>query len=433
MEIDKSILKVDISNFESARSEYKKMYDYYIAKTDAEKNYKQVDDRSNAFVKQNFIKKFLKQEVNYLLSNRITYTSEDVDAVNIITRVMKRAGNTHDRELFKNALIFGESYELAHIADEKINFKILTPLNCYIHYNEYDEIEYAFYYRKKKINNKDVILLDIYTKDDIQYFSYSSDNFKQSKAPTSHFFGEVPISICSLSQEGKDDTLYSDIFSLQDSYNTVVSNFVNETSDFRDAYMVFKNAKVDDTTAKEFKKNGIIILNSPNGQLKADVSFLMKNINAEFNKLMLDTLHKNIYEQANHIDETEKLQSNTSGDALQARMWGLTNKISGYKDVMSDVLQNRCKLIFRYFNLITSSKHDYLDIDFKFTLNLPKNDQATADIISKVGDRISNETALAQFSFITNPSVEAKKVEKEKGIEMTPEQVKSLIAGVGDE
>ncbi len=56
----------------------------------------------------------------------------------------------------------------------------------------------------------------------------------------------MPVALCQLSEEGKDDTLFKDLKGLQDAYETNLSDISNEISDFRNAYMVLTGVQIDE-------------------------------------------------------------------------------------------------------------------------------------------------------------------------------------------
>lgn len=49
----------------------------------------------------------------------------------------------------------------------------------------------------------------------------------------------------------------------------------------------------------------------------------------------------------------------------------------------------------------------------KFTPNIPVDDQANAQIISQLGDKLSLETGLSLLSFVENPQNEIDKIRKD--------------------
>ncbi|MDZ5016906.1 phage portal protein, partial [Clostridium perfringens] len=137
-----------------------------------------------------------------------------------------------------------------------------------------------------------------------------------------NIFGEVPVSIGELTEEGYYDSLYKDIKGLQEAFETNLSDIGNEISDFRNAYLLFKNAQVNKDDIPEMKRLGVIMLPGD----RADAQWLIKNINDTFIQNTLDRYEDTMYQLACHINHNEKLQSNLSGVTLRSRLIVLENK-----------------------------------------------------------------------------------------------------------
>lgn len=154
--------------------------------------------------------------------------------------------------------------------------------------------------------------IDVYTEDKIYHFD---NKFSEISPPTDNIFGEVPVTIGKLTEEGTDDSLYSDIKGLQDALETNLSDVGNEISDFRNAYLLFKNAQIDETNIPHMKELGIIQFPGTGG----DAAWLIKDINDTFIQNTLDRYEDTMYQLACHINHNEKLQSN-SDDLATAQM-----------------------------------------------------------------------------------------------------------------
>jgi SPP1 family phage portal protein len=121
-----------------------------------------------------------------------------------------------------------------------------------------------------------------------------------------------------------------------------------------------------------------------------------------------------MYQLACHINHNEKLQSNLSGVALESRLIALRNKCTLEMKAHCNIVKNRNRFLCIYLNIKKNKKYDYKDIKALYTPNIPNDDAATADIISKVPeDIISKDTWRGRFSFVNNKVAEAEKVKKE--------------------
>lgn len=419
---NKELLNNIKSDFGIRRSIYDKIYDYCIAgKSEAYRDYKHNPQRSNLKVRTNFIKKFIKEEVSYLLSNSPTYisNSDNSEEIKFVNFKLSHWDKNHDKMLLRDMLSYGSVFELYYaskVGEEFLfNSKIITPRDGYLLTDNFGRPKIFLRFFKRKFDTKQYI--DIYTSDLIYHVD---DSFNEVSPPTENIFGEVPVKVGNISSYKEYDTLFNELKDLQDAYETNLSDIVNEISDYRLAYLMILGCNIDykekdekgKTQLDYMKEKGII--NSTDKDVI--INFLTKNINDTFVQNTLDVLKKNIYEISNHIDTNEKLQSNTSGSALRNRLIGLEQRVRDSEGSMKNIIQGRMYFLFKLFNKIESLDYDYRDITVKFILNIPQDDLLMAQTLNQfgIGENISLKTALAQLSFINNPDQEIELIEDYK-------------------
>ena len=391
---------------------YEKMYRYYKGDTDAIRKYLFVTERSNLKINANYIKKFIKEEVAYTLGNDITYESrKGLDQeIKDIEYYTAHWNELHDTDLMKYLLIFTQVYELYYI-DNNADFcsKIIKPTEGYAYYDKSSGKVLFFIHAFKNDFDTTNSYVDVYTADRIYHFD---NKFNEIAAPTQNIFGEVPVTIGQLTEEGADDSLYGDIKGLQDAFETNLSDVGNEISDFRNAYLLFKNAQVDEENIPEMKKLGVIQFPQAGG----DAAWLIKDINDTFIQNTLDRYEDTMYQLACHINHNEKMQSNLSGVALRSRLIVLENKCNLEIKAHKNIVKNRLRFLFIYLNLKKNLNYDYKDVKALYTPNIPSDDLATAQMLNQTPEGIiSKDTARGLFSFINNKVNEAEKVKKEQG------------------
>ncbi|EPS55292.1 TPA: phage portal protein [Clostridium botulinum] len=405
--IDIDLLKKAYEEYQSNKITYNKMYEYYKGNTDAMANYKMVTERSNNKTPVNYIKKFIKEEVSYSVGNDVTYISKsgNENIVNDIDYYLDHWSEGHDSNLAKNMLIYSLVYELYYVDEEgQFSSKIISPREGYAAIDDFGNISFFMHTYKLKFDDKTYI--DVYTDKEILHFN---DKFEKINKPTKHIFGTVPVALCQLSEEGKDDTLYKDLKGLQDAYETNLSDISNEISDFRNAYMVLTGVSIDEKDIPKMKKLGVMQIKDKNGT----AAWLIKNINDTFIQNTLNTLEDKMYQLSSHINHNEKMQSNLSSLALRARLIALEEKCKLNQKSIADCIKNRLKFLFIYLKVIKNKNYDFRDIKSKFTPNIPQDDLMTAQVISQLGDKLSTETGLSLLSFIENPKNELNKLKDE--------------------
>lgn len=422
-------------------SKKQKMWNYYCGNTDIESTYKKSKIGNNRIIKANFIKKFINEEVAFATGNPITYTRElsldeilsniEVPKNNIetklITNVMNSNNANTDSELMKNLLVFGEAMELYYIKDNMFKIKELNSLNCYVNLDD---------------EGKAVEAIHVYKVDDTEYIEYFSDteiikmdsdfNIKESNE---HYFNMCPIGYCNL-VDGVYNTLFTDLKSLQDNIENVLSDFSNEIGDSRLSYLILKNMGLGDeeiealkggnkdaivtaqqiaeTIIANFRDNGILLVNDDK-ESPANAEYLIKSINPEIHNKLLGILQDDIYQISQHINLNQQQSSNTSGVALMTRIIALRNKVKIQQNCMTRAIKTRIQCMFTTLNKLYGQTLDSNKVGIKYTLNVPSDDSAMADIITKLvpSGIMSAETGLENLSFITNAKAEYERAKAE--------------------
>ncbi|WP_443660143.1 phage portal protein [Clostridium algidicarnis] len=419
-----ALVKKAYGSYYVFKNMYNKMYDYYKGDTDAIKKYLFVTERSNLKISANYVKKFIKEEVAYTLGNDITYESRtaNVDVIGEIEYQTAHWNELHDTDLMKYLLIFTQVYELYYI-DDNADFcsKIIKPTEGYAYMDKSSGKVLFFIHAFKNEFDTTTSCIDVYTDKKIYHFD---NKFNQIFNPSDNTFGEVPITVGNLTEEGMDDSMYKDIKGLQDAFETNLSDVGNEISDFRNAYLLFKNAQVDKTDIPDMKKLGVIQFSSPGG----DASWLIKNINDTFIQNTLDRYEDTMYQIACHINHNEKLQSNLSGVTLQSRLIVLGNKCNLEIKAHKNIVKNRLRFLFIYLNLKKNKNYDYKDVKALYTVNIPSDDLATAQMLSQVPEGIiSKDTGRGLFSFVNNKVAEAEKVKREMEEELPEIDLETIV------
>ena len=406
MEFNLDIAKKIYNQYNSNKTKYKKMYDYYIGNTDVLRNYP-TTDRSNRKIVDNFIKAFIDEEVSFMTGVPVTYSVKNGgnDVIDDIEYNLNNVSYNIDTELATNLLIFGEAYELYYINEDEFKIKCFNPMNSYAYRDTEGKVQLFMYFYKKELDDTNVYAEVI----DDNFIYHMDENFKELEPATPHYFESVPVGVAILPNK-YNDTLYNNIKYLQDAYEATMSDWSNEIADTRLAYLYLTGVDIDEDTASKMKQMGII--QSSDSNSKAE--WLVKNINSDFIKQYREIIREDIYRVAQHVDNQVNVQSNTSGVMLATRLNCLRIKITTQNQSMKNCIKTRLKCLFRYLDIAENKVYDYRLIDIKPQLNLPQNDVETAQIISQLNGKLSIQTGLERLSFITNGKAEFEKMLEEQ-------------------
>ena len=418
MKFNKEIASKMKMEYNARKGKATELFNYYIGRSKSVREYPKTD-RSNRIVSDNFIKCFTDEEVSFMVGLPVNYVDKtNRESLAYIENVLNGVSATIDVELATNMLIYSTAYEFYYKNNDEFNIKVLSPMEGYGYLDSNGNVQLFMYFFKKELDNNDYILFV----DDEYIYEMDSDfnilknrNGEELKKP--HYFNFCPVGVAKL-PNGIYDTLGYNLGSLQDAYNYVNSDWGNEIGDTRLAYLALYGLSLDDEDAAKMKEKGILQI--PDAKGKAE--WLIKNIDPKFVKEYRDAIKEDIYRVAQHIDNQENVQSNTSGSMLSTRLNCLRLKIMTPNSALKNCIKMRLRCLFRFLDVEKNKNFNYKDVEIRPQINLPKNDVETAQIISQLPEGIlSKQTARSLFSFMYNPSREQQLIDEEMKKEMDNE------------
>lgn len=386
---------------------YRSMQRYYDGEHDIKRNYPRKPNTINQIVIENYVAKFIQEEIGYVLGNPLSLVSMSGDRsiIKAVSDALYHWNDNHNQELMKALEIFGTAYILDYI-DYKGRFseRILTPLNAALYCNMDGVPQIFIHFYKPTFENTEY--RDVYYADG-RIETYKGNTLVDTRKIT---FAEIPVSVCRL--DNIKDTIYYKIKNLQDSYNHILSDQCNIISEYRRAYLVISGVKVDEDTERLLRENSIINLPSP---ANTNAKWLTKDMPDGYIENNLNRLKNAMYSVTNHIDGNEKLQSNTSGQALRNRLVFLEQRCNMICSVVVNTIYERIERLIHYLN-IQGANYDYKDIKIVATPDIPQDVVSIIQALVQlgIGENISRETALSIIPFVENPLQEIEKIKAEK-------------------
>lgn len=405
-----TIIKEMIADYRASLPVYQVMQRYYKGDHDIIYKVWSNPKRCNKIAIENFISKFIDEEVNYVLGNPLSYVSKsgNMDAISAIDSNLFHWRTNHNALLMRDLEIFGKVYSLSYLDREgRYCERILNPTNAIAYCDEDKKPLIFIHFYHKKYDSAEYY--DIYDdKGNIDIYRNGSiiDH-------ATHVFKGCPVSVCEM--DDISETIFSKIRHLQDTYNDTLSDQASIIGDYRNAYLVVTGVEVTDEIAKKMDDHGL--LNLPANK-NANVHWLMKEMNDGYVQNTLDDLRNAMYSVCNHIDGNEKLQSNTSSLAIRSRLIFLEQRAKSMYDYIQDAIYDRIERLFEYLAL-KGLNYDVSDIQINYSPNVPTDITTIVQAISQLGDKLSTETALSLLPFIENPSVEMERIRKEREEEQT--------------
>ena len=406
-----------ISDNRKREQRLQKLYDYYKGKTaicgrilaDASKPNNKIVNPYASYITDTF--------TGYFLGEPITYTSKNEQLLARIDELYNYNDEAAENaELAKDASIFGVAYELLYTDENAdIRFKKIDAIKAIPIYDntlEEDLLYFIRYYDNTDImTNKTTTFVEVYSREWIRY--YVDEYALEFVREVPHAFKGVPINIYQNNEELLGD--FENVISLIDAYDKITSDSVNDMEYFADCYLALygmSGTEAEDITA--MKEQRVLLM-----ETDARAEWLTKQINdtyVENLKNRIDTqIHK--FSRCPALTDAD-FAANASGVAMKYKLMGLETATSKKERACKKALQRRLELICNVYSVM-GTDFDYREIQMNFTRNIPSNLVEMADVISKIGHLLSEETQISLLPIEINATDELQKKQAENSIEYT--------------
>jgi len=348
----------------------------------------------------------------YITGIPITYESEDFE--NILKVLNYNDTPTEDSEYLKNALIYGRAFEVNYIDEEgKQRFRLFDTRECVPIYENTLEcpLLYVVRFYWENVVTKTNYIVEVYGPNDIKTYrsepGFASFNLIKEEP---HYFGQCPVTVFKLNED--EEPIYKQIIPIQDAYNNIVSDQVDDEDSFADAYLVLKGVTAESEDLANMKRNRALLLD-----VDADASYLTKNISDGHTENMLQNLNDKMFMITGAPDFMSENFMAQSGIALRYKLVGFENKAASIEQQMKKALQRRLELIQAIFNI--TDDEPWRDVDIRFTRNLPVSlTPSSVEELMQYKGLVSDKTLLSLVPFVKDPDEEMALKDEENNLEL---------------
>ena len=319
-----------------------------------------------------------------------------------------------DSEFLRYALIFGRAFEINYIdEDGKQRFRTLDPRECVPIYDNTlsnDLVYVVRFYSESPVNeSSEQYRVEVYSDKSVTTYrstmGFSSFSLMDEQQ---HFFDQCPVTVFSLNTE--EVSIFDKIMSLQDAYNELLSDEVDDFEAFADAYLVLKGITADEDDLVSMKEHRVLMMDAD-----ADAQYLTKSIGDTQIQNMLQNVNDQIHKISASPDFNDDKFMAQSGIAMRYKLVGFENAASAIESNMKKALQKRIELICGILNLVGGSGEElWREAQITFTRNLPSDLTQTVQIVNQLRGIVSQETLLTLLPFVQDVDEEMKRVKAEK-------------------
>ena len=387
-----------------------KRYNYYLGKQKILQKESEDQSRPCNNIVCNFVKNIVNTYEGYAVGVPVTYSSDDEGFERLEDILKYNDVADEDAELFRNGLIYGRAAEICYIdEDKKERFKELDSLGTIPVYDDTldGSLLYAIRMWQENIGASltSTYLVEVYDERYVTTYR-STEGFGafQFIKQDLHGFRQVPITFFSLNNE--EEGIADTIFSLQDAYNSLISDSIDDWDAFCDAYLVLKGAIADGEDLEAMKAYRTLMLDAD-----ASAEYLVKNTSSTEIEHLMSAVEEKIREMSACPNFASENFGTSSGIAIRYRCMALENNTASILNNFKKALQRRLELLAE---TLMESEALWRDVDITFTRNLPINTTDIAQEINQLRGLVSDRTLLAQIPFISDVEAEMEEIQRQK-------------------
>lgn len=360
----------------------------------------------------NYVENIISTYEGYALGVPVTYSNDDTNFEAMQEVLDYNDVADTDGELYRLGLIFGRAAEICYIDEEaKIRFKTLDPrqiIPIYDNTLSQELMAAVRYYKEDLVDERNTnYIVELYTNTHIiKYRSVPGFTSFTELSREPHHFNQCPVTFFSLNAEEKG--IADDIFSLQDAYNALLSDSIDDWDAFADAYMLITGMTADEDDIKTMKEHRVLLLDTD-----ASASYLTKDSNQSEIENLLATVEDKIRELAACPNFASEEFSTSSGIAIRFRCLGMENKTAAQLNNFKKSLQRRLELLA---SVLTKLDEEVIwrDTEIKFNRNIPEDLSQVYNQINSLRGLVSDYTLLSQIPFIKDVDEEMKLLEEQE-------------------
>lgn len=406
-EFSTKLIQELISEHKEYIEAYKELKDFYtgnhaILKQKAKEKYKP-DNR----LVVNFAKYIVDTFNGYFIGNPVSMFHED-KTVNDYLAYIDGYNDQSDNnaELSKICSIYGHGFELLfNDENSEIGITYMSPIDGFVVYDNTIQNKplFACHYG---LNDDDEEVGYFYTKDAVYQFATVSGAYTIVEE-TPNVFGDIPM-IEYLENEERQ-SIFENVKTLINAFNKALSEKANDVEYYADAYLKVLGAEIDEKTLQTLRDTRII---NVSGDDTLTVEFMTKPSADGTQENLLERLQKLIFEISMVANISDENFAESSGIALRYKLQSMDNLAKSKERKFQSGMSRRYRLISNY-PTSKIGENEWVNIQYKFTRNVPANLAEEADIAQTLSGIVSEETQVSVLSIVQNAKEEVRRKNEE--------------------
>ena len=364
----------------------------------------------------NFPKYIVDTMNGFFIGNPIKIIAED-EAVADYVEYLDRYNDQDDNnaELAKICSIYGKGHEMYYTDEEsELCITYLDPKEAFMIYDE-SIIERPLFFVRRYVDREGFEYGSISDETSVRNFKVTG-GLRWLDEWTPHYFPGVPAT--EYVENGERQGIFEPVMSMVNAYNKAISEKANDVDYFADAYLKVLGTAIDKDDVQFIRDNRIVNFEG-DGSDKIIAEFMEKPNSDTTQENLLERLERLIFQISMVANISDENFGTASGIAMKYKLQSMSNLEKTKERKFAAGMNRRYQLLFGH----PASKvpaDAWIQIQYKFTPNIPANLQEEAQIASQLEGITSHETQLKVISAVEDVKGELDKIEEENKEAMTP-------------
>lgn len=364
----------------------------------------------------NFPKYIVDTMNGFFIGNPVKIIAED-EAVADYVEYLDRYNDQDDNnaELAKICSIYGKGNEMYYTDEEsELCITYLDPKEAFMIYDE-SIIERPLFFVRRYVDREGFEYGSISDETSVRNFKVTG-GLRWLDEWTPHYFPGVPAT--EYVENGERQGIFEPVMSMVNAYNKAISEKANDVDYFADAYLKVLGTAIDKDDVQFIRDNRIVNFEG-DGSDKIIAEFMEKPNSDTTQENLLERLERLIFQISMVANISDENFGTASGIAMKYKLQSMSNLEKTKERKFAAGMNRRYQLLFGH----PASKvpaDAWIQLQYKFTPNIPANLQEEAQIASQLEGITSHETQLKVISAVEDVKGELDKIEEENKEAMTP-------------
>ena len=378
----------------------------------------------------NFPKYIVDTMNGFFIGNPIKTVADDENVANYIEYIEKYNNqDDNNAELSKVCSIYGNGFEMYYLDENsELCITYLTPREAFMVYDD-SIIERPMYFIRLYKDNDNNEFGSISNTYGVRSFKVTGGLKWLDDDWQPHYFDGVPATEFVENEERQG--LFEPVMSIVNAYNKAISEKANDVDYFADAYMKVLGAKLEPEDLQFIRDNRVVNFEGEDAQ-KIIVDFMGKPESDTTQENLLNRLERLIFQISMVANISDENFGTASGISLKYKLQAMSNLEKTKERKFEKGMNRRYKLLFSN----PASKvpaEAYVQLNYRFTPNIPANLLEEADIATKLEGITSQETQLKVLSIVDNVQSEIDKIAEDNKPPAETVVDKLMFSGGSDE